>query len=205
MQHEKNYKRARRLFSLALICALLFNILFLFWQEEYSHIFAPQYSINSERAIDQLDLSDKWGIEFTDKPAYFHFYDPDCKFSEINADHLKGLFGPYQDEVSFYFVIQGSCEDTTQLRMKMALPSLLTFIEDPERELAAVLGASHTPMAMILEQGSIYFQGGYSYGFSLCGSNNIKQSNPIVALDFVSKENPPPLLPKSPIFGCKIN
>lgn len=183
-----------------LICVS--GICYLLWTEEYRFLL----KLDQGKVIEHLSLEylRAWGIDTTDRPVYFHFYDPDCRYSNINISHLESVFDQYFGIADVYIVIRGEL-DTTEFREKHQLSKEINFLIDQQGSLTEQMGVSSIPRALLFDQQHhLYFEGNYTYGLSFCGASNIKQSAPINALSFLCKGNPPPLYLKVDGFSCSL-
>ncbi|UXP32368.1 hypothetical protein N6H18_00060 [Reichenbachiella agarivorans] len=190
---------------IGVLSLIFFLIMFLFWSEEYSHLQAKNsdvhYDVNNSPMINQL------GVHIQEKPVYIHFFDPTCKYSRVNIEHLKGLFQSYTEQIDFYLVVRGGYDAIDQdLIARYDLPLSMTVVVDETGDLFALCGVSSTPRAVIFNPNStLFFEGNYTNGFAFCGASNIKSSAPAVALQFKSKNYQAPLSPVVSGFSCALS
>ncbi|MCV9386760.1 hypothetical protein [Reichenbachiella ulvae] len=199
-------KSLKHLLQLGVMNILLGGILYIFWIEDFQYLM-PNKEVNASEWVAPEMLS-QWEIELN-RPAYFHFYDPNCKFSKVNLKHLQGVFEPFQGKVDFFLILLDEDKNTIQsqrLLQELSHDLSARIIYDPNAEFSQLLGVNAFPNALILDtDGRRYFQGNYTQGMSFCGSDNIDQSAPLIALEFQCKNNPPPLFPRINGYQCAIN
>lgn len=192
----------RNLGVIGVMSLIIISIAFLFWREEYSNLQVQKSSMPYNK--NNYPMIKKLGIRIQEKPVYIHFFDPTCKYSRINIEHLKGLFQSYTRQIDFYLVVIGNdASIDSNFIKRYQLPDSTKIVMDRTGDLFKLCGVSSTPRAVIFNlNNTLYFEGNYTDGFTLCGSSNIKSSNPAVALQAKLKNSQIPLSPAVSGFGC---
>ncbi|SHJ67925.1 hypothetical protein SAMN04488028_101879 [Reichenbachiella agariperforans] len=190
---------------LVIMVGVLSLIIYLFWIEEYRHLIQNKNSMPAYY-LEKSPVIRQYGISINDRPIFIHFYNPSCKYSKVNIEHLKGVFQSYTEQIDFYLVVTGQqVTNGNYLKEKYQLPSSMKVIMDPDGQLSRLCGVNSTPRAVLFDTDSTrYFDGNYTSGFTFCGPANIKNSAPAVALEFKSKGYQAPLVPVVSGFGCEL-
>lgn len=188
------------------IMMLIFTcIAYVFWKEEFRYLLDIENSVELYDPENYMLLKDV-GINIGEKPVFVHFFDPNCKYSVINIEHISSIFTSYSHDIDLYLVINADALDEGhELIEKHNLPKSTKVLMDPDGAISSICGVNSTPRAVIFNtDNSLYFEGNYTNGFTFCGANNIKQSIPAQALNFKLKGLSLPLYPLVSGYRCEL-
>ncbi len=179
------------------------SVIYIIWIEEFQY-----YQTISDSSV--LPVNEKLNLDFLEannSPAYLHFFSEDCRNSRINIHHIDRIIEKNKGNVDFY-IINVSNLSSEVLRKKYDVPAFVKIIHDPSAQVAAQLNVVSSPYALVISQDqTLFFGGNYNNKNGLCGANEINRSSPAIALDFLLKNNNPPLFPNHQLSfsGCSIN
>lgn len=182
---------------MSFILALIGHI---FWIEEYQYSFDRG---NTDIQVNYCDFQNSSIPVSIGHPLYIHFYDPECKYSKINIDHIAPVMAQYENEIDYFILVKGAV-DVTEFRQRYNLPDHVNVVNDPSEEFYSKLKVDRTPnVALIDRDFNLYFTGNYTSGLAFCGTSNIRNSNPAMALKFLINDNPAPIFPTTKSYSCK--
>lgn len=135
------------------------------------------------------------------KPLLLHFFNPSCPCSRFNRRHLRELYTRYGQAVDMVVVLQA--KDTTEAIRKYhdwELP--MSYVTDPEGQLAERCGVYATPQAVLLSpDAQLYYRGNYNTG-RYCVNRQTQFARR--ALEALLAGQPPPAFPgvAATAYGC---
>lgn len=94
------------------------------------------------------------------KPAFLHFFNPDCPCSRFNIEHFKSLVREFHEQINFTIVVVNNERYTaTDIRNRFGVDLPISF----DTSLAAACGVYSTPQAVILDKtNQLYYRGNYN-------------------------------------------
>lgn len=195
--------RPQQIFSIVFICTGFLSVIYLLWTEEL-RFYIP---VKSAQKIDKEAFRNSSFLISGQKPAYLHYFDSHCKQSRINIQHIGQIMDDYEDEFDFY-VININGEIGEEFLRKHKLPDYVSIVDDTNQEIALNHQIASTPFVSIIDRkGNLIFRGNYTNENGFCGSSDIKNSAPSMALSFIAKHDIPPISLGNQLetFGCTIN
>src|SRR5688500_6161186 len=104
----------KKLFVLCWLGIILSAISYLLWHEDWKYSLptpVPERYL-AARPVDGASLTEKIGTA-PDKPAFLHFFNPDCPCSRFNVPHFTSLAKKYGDRMSFAIVVMSAKRNYT--------------------------------------------------------------------------------------------
>ncbi|MDX2301830.1 MAG: redoxin domain-containing protein [Microscillaceae bacterium] len=193
-----------KVFILGIIIFIFGMVFYTYWYFEYKYILPTpipkDYVAIPVHAKIEVEAFLKRNSQ---KPTFFHFFNPYCPCSRFNLDHFRGLVQNYSNQVEFYAVI-GSDElfnKTKKLLDKYKI--FIPIIVDNQEKLAQKCGVYSTPQAVLLDaENKLYYRGNYN---SARFCTNPATDFARLSLEAIINRVPPPRFGElsTRSYGCK--
>ena len=149
----------------------------------------------------QIDVED-FLSEKTEKPKFFHFFNPYCPCSRFNLEHFAGLIRDFNAEIDFYAII-GSRDLYEKTNAQLAKYRIdIPIIIDKKELLAKKCGVYSTPQAVLINQyDKLYYRGNYNVA-RFCTNPDTDFARQ--ALSAITQNLPPPIFGElaTQSYGC---
>lgn len=148
--------------TVVVLALILSGISYIFWQNELKYrLPTPVPSRYAPPATGEvIDLKGKLATP-VGKPAFIHFFNPDCPCSRFNMPHFKSLVRKYGDKVAFSVVVldKEKKHNREEVRERFDLEMPISFDES----IADSCGVYSTPQAVLLDADRrLYYRGNYN-------------------------------------------
>lgn len=185
-----------------MICGLFSAIAFTFWKVDLQYALPTEKPINYTEVELQSVLDLNNDLVTSDKPTYFHFFQPSCPCSRFNLKHYQSLHRNYSDKITFFLVIpeKADFEWTNDL-----VDVEVTVIKDNDSRLAKKCGVYSTPQAVLIDNNqSLCYRGNYNKG-RFCTSKNSNYAEIAIEALLQNRALPPMNILATKAYGCEYN
>ncbi|AHM60662.1 hypothetical protein D770_12025 [Flammeovirgaceae bacterium 311] len=147
-----------------MLSILLLMVLTIFWQQEIKYL-KPTPVPHNYKAVpvqETIDLQEVVGGE-PKKPVLLHFFNPDCPCSRFNTSHFVSLVKEYENEASFYVVLQYSQDKVAAEKIMAPYGVKLPVLLDENEVLAQKCGVYSSTQAVIIDRNQrLFYRGNYN-------------------------------------------
>lgn len=189
-------------FAIVLVVVCISAISLLFWEAEYQYNLPTKIPVNykSVTAGDFVFTANDT-LKTNLRPAFLHFYNPDCPCSRFNIRHLRSLIADYNRRIEIQIVVQ-SLKDRNSAEEEFG--NDVTYLIDHDHQIAKACGVYSTPQAAIVdEDGKLYFRGNYNQS-RYCTSRATNFAE-LALLAFLNKQSPPVFdITATQSYGCEL-
>lgn len=194
---------AKLSFTVLLLSGIVIAIIYIFWNEQAVYLLPTPKPGNYQEVA--LGTKPNYAPGFLpyrdgDRPAFLHFYNPDCPCSRFNLSQFKAMVKEYKDSVDFYVILHQSDKAQSEVASEFEVP----VIRDDAGKIADAYGVYATPQALILNgSGEIYYRGNYNKA-RYCTSRETRFAE--LALDALIDGKPLPQFVElaSISYGCSL-
>ena len=188
--------------GLFLVFAAFVAIVSIFWYKDAQYAIATEKPANFKEVPLNSVIDLEGNLALTDKPNYFHFFQPTCPCSRFNLKHYEALHRKYKDDFNFYCVIPPNADvewvnDLVDIEVKI--------LRDENKILASACGVYSTPQAAVINTtGELYYRGNYNKG-RYCTSKNSNYAE--MALEALKQGRQLPEMGHFALtsYGCEYN
>lgn len=189
------------LFSLLLLICLG-GIGYVFWEQEYKYTMPTPVPAD----LAQINNGDSVELPFTTskKNLFIHFYNYDCPCSRFNINEFQSMVRRHSDSVEFIAVLQADKNDKAGIeKFKKKYDLGIRVINDPDGNIASILGIYSTPQAVLIKNNQLFYKGNYNRA-RFCLSRNTKFAE--MALQAMVNNEPAPEFPEVALvaYGCEL-
>jgi|ERR1043165_5173869 thiol-disulfide isomerase/thioredoxin len=142
---------------------LLFGVIsYTFWYNEWKYTLptpVPQNYV-AVPAGTPLNLASVVPVN-ENRPAFIHFFNPDCPCSRFNIPHFNSLVKKYGDRIDFSVVVVNKKKEYSaeEIQSKFDLTVPVSF----DTAIAGKCGVYSTPQAVLLDKDhNLYYRGNYN-------------------------------------------
>ncbi len=195
-------KTAEAIKPLLVLLPIFGLVLYVFWTSDIRNRL-----ISTQKDIPAVGSTVKIGDLTLDTSAdkmYLHFYDQNCHYSKKNIAHLDKLIAETHEAIQWIIVTKTDVGiGTTPIER---FGKQVKWVVDADGTIADRMGVFMTPQAVLLEGSTIYYRGNYTKNGAFCGADNIKSSNPAIAIQSKLKGQPLPFLmaTSNSYVGCPL-
>ncbi len=164
-------QRARVVFTMASVAALLVLVGWVFWEQDVRYMLStPRPEGLVQPPVGAALPVDTWlaraGLSANGRPVHLHVFNPDCPCSRFNADHVRALVQTYGDRVQFVGLVQAS-RDPEEAKDAMDAAAAfhlgMPLWLDEGGAMAHAAGVYATPQAVLVgADGALVYRGNYN-------------------------------------------
>jgi hypothetical protein len=152
----------RKLFVLFSLAGILTTISYLLWHEDWKYTLPTPVPTKyiKPKPVDAVSLLARIGSS-AGKPAFLHFFNPECPCSRFNVPHFKSLVNKYGSELSFAIVVMSAKQkySVEDIQDKFDLEIPVFF----DQSIADSCRVYSTPQAVIIDsEQKLYYRGNYN-------------------------------------------
>ncbi|MCD9018211.1 DUF6436 domain-containing protein [Parachryseolinea silvisoli] len=147
-----------------LLAAASVSIALLFWSQELKYVMPTPVPANfvSNSVNSKVDVSWLEGYR-AGKPAYIHFFNPDCPCSRFNLKHFRSLASQFGNQVQVVAVIPAYADLARAQDMIGTDNPSVVILQDHADSIASACGVYATPQAVVLDADRrLFYRGNYN-------------------------------------------
>lgn len=147
-----------------LLVAASVSIALMFWSQELKYVMPTPVPTNfvSHVVNSSVDLTFLEGYR-AGKPAYVHFFNPDCPCSRFNLKHFHALANEFDNQVQVFAVIPAYADLARARDMIGTDNPSVVILQDRADSLASACGVYATPQAVVIDATHrLFYRGNYN-------------------------------------------
>lgn len=147
-----------------LLAAASVSIALLFWSQELKYVMPTPVPANfvSNSVNSKVDVSWLEGYR-AGKPAYIHFFNPDCPCSRFNLKHFRSLASQFGNQVQVVAVIPAYADLARAQDMIGTDNPSVVILQDHADSIASACGVYATPQAVVVDADRrLFYRGNYN-------------------------------------------
>lgn len=155
--------QTKSLLATTILTGIFLSMGGIFWYQETRYLLPTPVPPKYQPVLTGEIISIQQIVTASGKPAFLHFFNPNCPCSRFNMDHFGRLVKQYSNQVNFYAVLHtdNQWDATDRFREQYALD--IPVIVDADKQLAVACGVYSTPQAALIDpSGKLYYRGNYN-------------------------------------------
>lgn len=193
--------------KLLLTCWLLVlagGICYLFWYHDWKYSLptaVPQNYVDV-KVGQQINIDGQIAVA-KGKPAFIHFFNPECPCSKFNVPHFNSLVRKYGKQIDFSVVVVNLNKDKSYTAEEIHNKFDITVPVSFDSTIAAKCGVYSTPQAVLIDTDhKLYYRGNYNRArYCTDTKSNFAQ----MAIDSLLNNNTKPVFSQYALkaYGCQ--